>query len=1169
MKDERFPYEILSDPKIFKSENCLPAHSDNVVYGNFSELGGESSLRRSLNGTWRFSWSANVASAPRDFFRPDADLSGFGTIEVPGHMQMQGYGVPQYANYEYPWDGREDILSFELPERFNPVGSYVRTFEVPEVWGAQPVFLRFEGVESGYAFWVDGKLAGYSEDTFTPSEFEITEFLSDGKKEHTLAVQVFTWTSSSWLEDQDFFRFSGIFRDVWLYTKTDVYPENLTVRAEPDDDYVGGTLDVQLAFLLAKRGGAAKVPTETAAFISGGKGDSETAVPSAGKSEAGAVFTAEFILSKNEGDEIFKKTLAVPTDTLPDADGVAGTVLLVRQHLPKVDLWSAEHPELYNLYITLKNAEGKETSCICQRVGFRRFEIRDGLMLLNGRRIVFNGVNRHEFSADKGRVPSPEDTLRDVSIMKENNINAVRTSHYQNDPYIYDLCDVYGLYMIAENNLETHGTWAGVGGGMYPPEKVLPGDHYEVLPLLKDRLTSTCELNKNHPSVLIWSLGNESSGGPVLAGLADYVRQMYPGRPIHYEGIFHDRSFPETSDMESQMYTPAAGIEEFLKEHPGKPFISCEYMHAMGNSLGGLFKYTDLAKREPRYQGGFIWDFVDQAIHTKNVFGEEYLAYGGDFGERPHDGNFCGDGIINAERRPYAKMQEVKYCYQNVDIFVENLSRVRFVNRFLFTDLSEFDGIFTLLADGEEVLAIPFEIALAPSEEVSVPMPENILAACGENQGREMVLTVSLLLKKGDRREIAFVQGLLAAKSEAGSRKQPCGEAGDSGCASEEKLFDACESLETGCGPASGACAETASRGAGAPVVFAMNRLAASEKASAAAVGADAGQGDSAMEGEDPWKAVEGILSGNPALRLIRGGFNVGAAGEDFDVLFSGLMGNLVSYRAGGRELLTGAPPRPNFWRAPNDNDRANGQPARSGIWKLASNYAVHLPGNGWPRVTYDGQTLEVAFRYGLPGSGLPAYTLTYLVSADGTVRCTLAFPGKEGLPPMPDFGLLFELSPSLGKAGYYGLGPEENYCDRNFGAKLGIFRRDVRDMAEPYLKPQETGNRTGVRWAEVTDEEGFGICFEAGTAKADVCCGNPLAAAGMNFSAIPWKPDELETAAHAYELPRSAHTYVRVSAMQMGVGGDDTWGAKTHPEFLPGAEKPVEFSFTFHARKP
>ncbi|MGX8703218.1 MAG: glycoside hydrolase family 2 TIM barrel-domain containing protein, partial [bacterium] len=978
MKDERFPYEILNDPSIFKSENCLPAHSDNVVYASAAELGGESSLRRSLNGTWKFSWSANVASAPKDFFRLDADLAAFGAIEVPGHMQMQGHGVPQYANYEYPWDGREDILPGNLPEKFNPVGNYVRSFTIPEEWGAQPVFLRFEGVESGFAFWVDGKFAGYSEDTFAPSEFEITEFLADGIKEHVLAVQVFTWTSSSWLEDQDFFRFSGIFRDVWLFTKTKIYPENLTVAAEPDADYIGGDLNVTLALrffgnrpekqaepdliMPAREEDTAKqAEPEQKTFVRDENTEKATAserenFPQEENTEDVRAF-AEFVLTK-AGEEILRKNVGMTARA--QADGPAVSILLFKEHLPEVSLWSAEHPELYHLTIVLKDENGREQAAICQKIGFRTFKIEDGIMLLNGKRIVFNGVNRHEFSADKGRVPNPEEVLRDVLIMKQNNINAVRTCHYQNAPYIYDLCDTYGLYVVAESNLETHGTWGGVGGGMYPPEMVLPGDHFEVLPMLKDRLESTCELDKNHPSVLIWSLGNESFGGPVLARMADFVRQMYPGRPIHYEGIFHDRSYPNTSDMESQMYTPVAGIEQFLKEHPKKPFISCEYMHAMGNSLGGLFKYTDLAKREPKYQGGFIWDFVDQAIRTKNVFGEEYLAYGGDFGERPHDGNFSGDGIVNAERKLYAKMQEVKYCYQNVDIFVEKAQdedaqerlrsgetaeRIRFINRFLFTDLSEFDGKFTLLADGEEVLTVPFEISLAPLEEVSVPMPENILAACAENAGKEMVLTVSLLLKEDTLwakagHEIAFGQGLLAGKRRDGIFEKTCSVEENGGF----------EKTEAGCGAASAPLAEPEcgsedESGAArecSQVVFAMNRLVASEHASAAAGAAAAGEGGSTL-GEDPWKLTEGILDKNPPLRLIRGGFNVGAAGEGFDVLFSGLMGNLVSYRVDGRELLSGMPPHPNFWRAPNDNDRANGQPARSGCWKLASSYAVHM----------------------------------------------------------------------------------------------------------------------------------------------------------------------------------------------------------------------------------
>ncbi len=1320
---ERFPYKTLKDPKFFKSENCLPAHSDNVVYGCAAELGGESSLRRSLNGSWRFSWSANVDAAPRDFFRLDADLSAWGEIQVPGHMQMQGYGVPQYANYEYPWDGREDILPGQIPKKFNPVGSYVREFEIPNEWGfgqeeeedtpgnraRQQLFLRFEGVESGFALWVDGNLVGYSEDTFTPSEFEITEFLSPEVKKHKLAVQVFTWTASSWLEDQDFFRFSGIFRDVWLYTKTDFYPENINVTAEPDEDFTGGTLDVQIAVSFAEptteelwdgvkeaAAGISEAISQTFAELStrvkealgfgsgfAGEdtdeadadasdsdekpnknentdfkeddldGDEPGAFFFAGNSdeaaEAGKAFTAECVLTK-DGNEVLRKTLAIPANLTRFANGPQGTMLHLHEHLSNVDLWSAEHPALYHLTIVFRDANGAETACICQKVGFRRFELKDGLMLLNGKRIVFNGVNRHEFSADRGRVPNPEEVLRDVIIMKQNNINAVRTSHYQNAPYIYDLCDEFGIYMIAENNLETHGSWGGVGGGMYPPDTVLPNNHMEYLPLLKDRMTSTCELNKNHPSVLIWSLGNESCGGQVLSELAKFVREQYPGRLVHYEGIFHDRTYPDTSDMESQMYTPVAGIEKFLKENPENPFISCEYMHAMGNSIGGLFKYTDLAKREPRYQGGFIWDFVDQAIRTTNVFGEEYLAYGGDLGERPHDGNFSGDGIIDADRKPYAKMQEVKFCYQNVDILIEEKAScgaalqtdgmedcaqqtdgegekarsVRFVNRFLFTDLSEFDGRFTLLSDGETVLEEAFAVAAAPQSEVSIPLPVSILDAAAKSEGKELVLTASLCLKEDTPwakkgYEIAFGQGLLKvgeAVDTAAQSAEDNSEEVETDSEAAPKDFSAEKERLLGAGRRTSAkrfeglfngdwkeasslssehAIEASSEEKPEPVVFSMNRLFASERASAAAGAAAAGEGGlSADEGAGPWEVVKGILAENPPLRLIRGGFNVGAVGDGFDVLFSGLMGNLVSYRVGGRELLRYAPPRPNFWRAPNDNDRANGQPARSGIWKLASAYASHMPGDGWPKVVYDGQMLAVTFRYVLPGSGLPVYALTYRVTADGTVRCTLSFPGKEGLPPMPDFGLLFELSPEMANVRYYGLGPAENYCDRNMGAKLGIYEANVGQMPEPYLKPQETGNRTGVRWAEVTDNDGFGLWFAAeaaGNAKAAgiakdepatgnaeeeavletaeepgvfCSCGNPLAAKGLNFSAIPWKPEELEAAAHAYELPRSAHTYVRISAMQMGVGGDDTWGAMTHPEFLPSAEKPVEFTFTF-----
>ena len=674
---KEFDIKMLQDPACF-AEGRLPARTYFDALQPDGAGGHKSSVVLDLCGEWDFDYSENYESAPRDFQNPGFDLSGWDKITVPGHIQMQGYDKPHYTNVTYPWDGHEELKPGEVPVLFNPVGSYVKYFECPDIPEGYGARIYFGGIESGAAIWLNGHFLGYKEDSFDAGEYDITEYLVPGK--NMLAVQVFKWTLGSWFEDQDFFRFSGIYRSVYIYSVPPVHLEDIGIRTLLDDEY----LDAELKVRLRTSGeGSAKIELADA---------------------DGAALLREEV--KINGEDELSFPVSNPW------------------------LWSAEKPYLYTLTVTMLDASGAETEQITQNVGFRRFEMKDGIMCINGRRIEFNGVNRHEFSCFSGRCVTYEETLTDILTMKAHNINAIRTSHYPDDQPIYDLCDKYGLYMIAENNMETHGTW-GAPAAAQDPGYPIPSNHMEYEPLLFDRVRSCYEIHKNHPSILIWSDGNESFGGDVIADMTALFHELDPDRLVHYEGVFNDRRRPDTSDMESQMYTHVSDVKKFLAEHPDKPFIMCEYTHAMGNSCGGMHEYTNFMHEEPRFQGGFIWDYIDQSIVATDRYGEEYQGYGGDFGDRPSDYNFSGNGIVYADRTPSPKMQEVKYNYRPIECVIDE-TKIRVINRHLFTSTSEYDAFLIVLKEGVEISRTAFDTDVAPLSEKEYEIPVEAPAKTGE-----------------------------------------------------------------------------------------------------------------------------------------------------------------------------------------------------------------------------------------------------------------------------------------------------------------------------------------------------------------------------------------------------------------------------------------------------
>ena len=1019
---EEFNFEaVVKNPAVF-AEGRLPAHADFTAYRNAAEMHtGETSLRESLNGIWRFRYSANPASAPDDGFQsPGKDLSGWDEIRVPAHIQMEGYDKPAYVNTQYPWDCQAELKPGEMPELFNPVADYVCDFVLPASFENEDVCISFQGVESGFALWLNGRYIGYSEDSFTPSDFRLTDVLRDGV--NRLALRVWKWTPGSWFEDQDFYRFSGIFRDVFLYVLPKSAVLDLAVRPLLNEELSRGTL-----LISAK-----------------GRG------------------TGTLRLSLSDGESCIEE------QTVPLTQESA-----TEFHVDAPRLWSAEHPNLYTLLLEVLDDEGNCTEIIPQEFGFRRVEIREGILLLNGKRLVFKGVNRHDFSSISGRVPNHDELLLDILTMKRNNINAIRTSHYPNQSELYALCDRYGLYLIAENNMETHGSWDAYMRKKADLDYVVPKDHEEFAPLLLDRVRSAYERDKNHPSVIIWSCGNEAFGGHVIYEMSELFRQLDPYRPVHYEGITWDRSYNDTTDIESRMYTLVPEVEAFLKEHPEKPLIMCEYTHAMGNSCGAMHKYTDLAEREPHFQGGFIWDYVDQTIYKKDRYGQWFQAYGGDFGERPTDYNFSGNGIVyGGDRAPSPKMQEIRFNYRNIRVeFTEGGFLVK--NRFLFTNTDVYQALIILQMNGEQIRDGETAVSVEPLSQTEFLWPEWVLRemetqqAAARSLGKaepEFAVTVSFRLKEDcpwakAGHEIAFGQKVFPAAKQSPDHEEP--------------------------------------------------------------------------------------------LTVVRGKSVVGVRGKHFSAQFSAIQPGLTSYVCAGKELIEKVP-MPNFWRAPIDNDMGNLMPQRYAQWKIASLYVTPKNEQGsdlYPAVEEKPHSVIITYRYFMPTVPASSCNVAYEVFGDGTVRTTLSYKAVEGLRDMPEFGMIFRFDADYDHVCWYGLGPDETYADRMTGAKLGLYRNEVMDNFARYPVPQECGNHCGVRWLKLTDRKGRGIKFSG---------------EDLSINVLPWTPHEIENAAHAYELPPVHYSVVRVALQQMGVGGDDSWGAKTHPEYLLPAGKDLSFTFSF-----
>ncbi len=1010
MNAKEFSLSWLADPQVFAVNRLAPV-SDHRIYRSAEKAhSGVSSLVRSLRGQWRMKYAACPSQAPADYWREDFDDADFDWVQVPGHLQLQGYGIPQYVNVQYPWDGVEALRPGEVSETNNPTASYVCRFDLTAQEAAQRVVLTLEGVESSAAVWLNGAFIGYGEDGFTPTRYDVTSAVRAGG--NRLCVQCYQRSSGSWLEDQDFWRFSGIFRDVTLTFEPRAHVEDVFVHTPLSDDFSTARLEVETLLRLPEEGVRLQV------------------------------------------------ALRAPDGTLTVShEETAQSTMQLAFPVAQPLLWNGETPHLYTLTLTLVDASGAVVEVAETEVGFRRFEIRDRVMCLNGQRVVFHGVNRHEFHRERGRVLTEEDMLEDIRLMKRHHINAVRTCHYPNDSRWYRLCDRYGLYLIDETNLETHGTWGYPGAEQEQHAKALPGDDERWLNCTLDRGMKMLERDKNHPSVLIWSCGNESFGGTNLLALSNAFRRRDPSRVVHYEGVANDPRYPATTDIYSRMYCRPDAIEAYLKDAPEKPFINCEYIHAMGNSLGGMHLYTALEDRYPMYQGGFIWDWVDQGLRLKAPNGAERIAYGGDFDERPTDYNFIGNGIVLADRGLTPKMQEVSYLYQ-LAFLTPDASGVTIRNRRLFTTLDDLDLRWTVAVDGWEVdTGVASLPTIAPGESAYVELPMEL-----PEQSGEVTLTCRLTARAdGDffrRGEVLALGQTVLRAAEPAAAQAPCAEG------------------------------------------------------------------------------------------LVRGDFNLGVQAPKLRALFSYAKTGLVSLKnASGKEMLL-QPPRLSLYRAPTDNDQGNRDSCRQAIWQVMSEC---------PFISVEkAEITEGALRFGcryhhdlLPGGDI---RVLYEVTEPDSVQVTVDYPGVPGQSDLPAFGLSFLLDASLCHVDYYGMGPQETYADRCSGAWLGRFHYEVAENMQPYMKPQECGNRMGVRQLTVTDDAGAGVEVLA--------VDTPL-----EISVLPWTAGQLMHAAHYDELQGSCHTVLDIAMKRKGVGGDDSWGAPVHPEFCIPSDQPLHFSFRLKVR--
>lgn len=1022
--DSRDARPDWENPEIF-GINKQPAHASFFPYGSV-ELANENNRANSpyylsLNGQWQFHWVDAPAKRPLMFWQHGFDASSWAAIEVPGNWELQGYGKPHYMNHDYVFPANQPFI----PHDYNPVGSYLKAFEIPESWQGRKVFIQLGAVNSAFYIWVNGEKVGYSQGSKLPAEFEISDYVKPGTNK--VALEVYRWSDGSYLEDQDGWSLSGIERDVFVYATPQSRIRDFTVVADLDQDYRHGVFDVIAELDLA-----------------GGQDNDELSLTATIFEKDTVLFTASNSLAANTDSREIK---------------ISTTLDNIRQ-------WSAETPNLYRLQLQLSGRKGEILQVLNQNIGFRNLKMDNGQFLVNGQPVIVRGVNRVEHHATGGRTLSRKSMREDIKLMKQLNINAVRTAHFPNDPYWYELADEFGLYVLNEANIESH-KYMKIGNQAKDQQRHQLGFKPEWEAAHLARISGMVERDKNHASVILWSMGNEAGLGQAFEKAGDWVRENDPTRPLTYGGWGTNKGHTvvEYVDIYTPMYDSIWEIQDYLSHHPDKPIIMAEYAHAMGNSVGNLQKYWDVIYANPQAQGGFIWDWVDQTLLETRADGSVYWAFGGDFGETESDGSFLANGLLQPDRTLNPHAYEVQKVYQPLQFTAINADAGQFtvINRYNFRDLGHLVFNWVIEENGMEIARgelSPSQVGPGEHGKLSVD-----LSRLDKKPGAEYFVTLSALENQGNN--------ALIAKGHKVAWQQ-------------FKLAGVTSSVNT--------------------------------------------------------SAV-----GLPALTVVDSDQSISIEGKVFTLAFDKTSGVISSYAYEGLEFID-AGLTPNFWRVPTDNDKGWKSPEKLAIWHKASleqqlkTITVAQP---------DASQVFVTTVTALAG-GVADFTTQYQVAGDGsiTVEGKLSL-SQDKLPLMPRVGMQLQMPGNFQQLEWFGRGPHENYADRKSSAAVGHYHGLVSEQFHDYARPQESGNKSDVRWLTLSNGQGQGLKVQALSL--------------INFTALPLGQHDLYTKdsipRHSADVPVKDVTTLKIDWKQMGVGGDNTWGALPHDEFLIPADN-YQFGF-------
>lgn len=997
-------FKEWQDPEV-NAVNRAPMHTHYFAYesADAARRGDkeQSANYMTLNGTWKFNWVKDADARPVGFWQTGFNDKGWDDLPVPGMWELHGYGDPIYVNIGYAWRNQYTNNPPYVPTENNHVGSYRREITVPASWKGKDIIAHFGSVTSNMYLWVNGKYVGYSEDSKLEAEFDLTSYLKPGQK-NLIAFQTFRWCDGTYLEDQDFFRYSGVGRDCFLYARDKKRIEDIRVTPDLDGEYKNGSLNVALRM---KGSGRVKLTLKDAA-----------------------------------GKEV------------ATAQTKSGSAAL---HVESPHRWTAETPYLYTLYAS---AEGSG-EVIPVKVGFRKVELKDGQVLVNGQPILFKGANRHEMDPDGGYVLSPERMEQDIRVMKQFNLNAVRTCHYPDNNLWYELCDKYGLYVVAEANIESHGM--GYGEKTLAKRKDYALAHME-------RNQRNVQRGFNHPSVIIWSLGNEAGYGANFEAAYDWIKAEDPGRPVQYEQAGKDGK----TDIYCPMYLGYDGCEQYSKdERYRKPLIQCEYAHAMGNSEGGFKEYWELVRKYPKYQGGFIWDFVDQSVRWIGKNGKMIYAYGGDFNRfDASDLNFCDNGLVSPDRVPNPHMYEVGYFYQNIWTTPADLKNgeVDIFNEYFFRDLSAYYLEWQVLKNGKVMRSGRMEdLKVASQQKVRVKLPIGKTCECSE-----WLLNVAYKLKN--------TEGVLPAGHTV---------------AHQQLVLNPYQ----------------------APAMELKNVTRSN------------------------LPVVEPVLRENDFRYLI-------VDGENFRVEFDKQNGYLTKYQVNGMDLMKeGAYLTPNFWRAPTDNDFGANLQRRYAAWKSPVIKLTSL------KSRMEDRQAVVEAVYELP-EVFARLNLTYLINNEGTIKVTQKMTADKSakVSNLFRFGMQMQLPRSFDRVEYYGRGPVENYIDRKANADLGIYRQSVSEQFYSYIRPQENGTKSDLRWWKTLNAAGRGV---------KVVAAAPFSASALHYTIESLDEGAFKMQGHSPEVEEADLTNLCIDLVQAGLGCEDSWGRIARPEYQVPY---TDYEFTF-----